>query len=59
MVFGLDIGKNGNKSKRRVYKFIKNGLWIEWFEDGSKYLEILYKSDTIIHFTNCLIQNCN
>jgi antitoxin component YwqK of YwqJK toxin-antitoxin module len=51
---------NGNKKKEGIYKdSFKVGLWVEWSKKGNKYLEILYEKDSIVHFTNCLIENCN
>ena len=51
---------NGLKKSEGIYqKSLKQGIWVEWQENGSKYLEILYKNDSIVHFTNCLKDNCN
>ena len=49
----------GLKAKGEYINSLKNGLWVEWLEDGTRYLEILYKNDTIIHLTNCLNDECN
>jgi len=37
----------------------KEGLWLEWMEDGRLYTESFYESDVLQHITNCIIENCN
>ena len=52
--------KNGEiKAKGEYINSLKSGLWIEFLQDGAKYLEILYRNDKIIHLTNCLNEECN
>ena len=52
---------NNGKKKDEGY-FVdskKEGLWLEWMEDGRLYTESFYDSDVLKHLTNCIIENCN
>ena len=46
---------NGLKKSQGFYfDSLKEGFWYVWSHDGSKYLEIKYKNNQLIHFTNCV-----
>ena len=52
---------NNGKKKNEGY-FVdskKEGLWLEWMEDGRLYTESFYDGDVLKHLTNCIIENCN
>ena len=51
---------NGNKKDEGYFiNSEKDGLWVEWMEDGRKYAEIFYEKDIVQHLTNCIIENCD
>ena len=50
---------NGYKKEEGTYiDSKKEGLWIDWMENGKKYAEIFYQNGEIKHLTNCLVDNC-
>ena len=51
---------NGLKKSQGFYfDSLKEGFWYLWSHDGLKYLEIKYKDNQLIHFTNCLVDCCD
>ena len=51
---------NGLKKSQGFYfDSLKEGFWYVWSHEGSKYLEIKYKNNQLIHFTNCVIDICD
>ena len=51
---------NGLKKSQGFYfDSLKEGFWYVWSHDGSKYLEIKYKDNQLIHFTNCVVDSCD
>ena len=51
---------NGLKKSQGFYfDSSKEGFWYVWSNDGSKYLEIKYKDNQLIHFTNCVLDSCD
>ena len=51
---------NGLKKSQGFYfDSLKEGFWYVWSHDGSKYLEIKYKDNQLIHFTNCVLDSCD
>jgi len=62
-------GKNGhwtrwwlNGKKKSSGEFInskKNGLWIEWREDGLIFSKMYYELGNLIKILNCIKEDCN
>ena len=51
---------NGLKKSQGFYiDSLKEGFWYVWSHEGSKYLEIKYKNNQLIHFTNCVLDSCD
>ena len=64
-VIFVDIDENLiskiNREKKYEISYInskKDGLWIEWMEDGLKFAEIFYKNGIATHLTNCIVEIC-
>ena len=47
------------KSGILLFDSLKEGFWYVWSHDGFKYLEIKYKDNQLIHFTNCVVDSCD
>ena len=51
---------NGFKKSQGFYfDSLKEGFWYVWSDDGSMYLEIKYKENQLIHYTNCFVNSCD
>ena len=51
---------NGLKKSQGFYfDSLKEGFWYVWSHEGSKYLEIKYKNNQLIHFRNCVLDSCD
>ena len=51
---------NGLKKSQGFYfNSLKEGFWYVWSDDGSMYLEKKYKENQLIHYTNCVVNNCD
>ena len=51
---------NGLKKSQGFYfGSLKEGFWYVWLDNGLKHFEIKYEKNQLIHFTNCLANNCD
>ena len=51
---------NGFKKRQGFYSdSLEKGFWYVCIDDGSKYLEIKYKKNQLIHFKNCVENSCD